>query len=99
MSVDPLALLAIFAMGVATYATRMTGALLLANAQPGPRLRAALDAVPVAILTAVIAPAVAAGGPPDWIAAAITVLAALRLPLLAVFAVGLVSVVVLRAAL
>lgn len=97
LDVDPVALLAIGGMGVATYATRLAGAMLLADARPGPKLKAALDAVPVAVLTAVIAPAIAAGGPPDWIAAAITVVAALRLPLLAVFSIGLASVIALRA--
>lgn len=47
----------------------------------------------------VIAPAVLSGGKPDWIAAAITAVAAFRLPLPATVVIGVVSVVALRAVL
>ena len=86
-------------MAVATYATRLLGVLLLSRYRPGPIVSAALDALPVAVLTAVIAPAVLSGGKPDWIAAGITTAAAFRLPLLATVAIGVASVVVLRAVL
>ncbi len=61
-------------------------------------MKAALDAMPAAILMAVIAPTVLATGRcRDVCAAAITAVAAmLRLPLIAVVIVGVVSVVVLR---
>ncbi len=98
MTVSLGSLLAIVGMALATYLTRALGVLLLSRYQPGPVVKAALDALPVAMLTAVIAPAVLSGGKPDWIAATITALAAFRLPLLATVAVGVVSVVLLRAA-
>lgn len=91
--------LGILAMAVATYATRIAGLWVVSHLRPTPVLTAALDAVPVAILTAVIVPAIARGGAPDLLAALVTLLAAFRLPLLATVAVGVVSVVALRAVL
>jgi len=96
VTVDPANLAAIVAMAIATYATRISGLWLVRVLKPGPVGQAALDAVPVAVLTAVIAPALFKGGAADMIAAAITIAAAARLPLLATVAVGVVSVVVLR---
>ncbi|MEZ5776068.1 MAG: AzlD domain-containing protein [Hyphomicrobiaceae bacterium] len=90
-------LLAFFAMGVATYATRLGGLWLVAALRPSRTVKAALDAVPVAVLTAVIAPEIVKGGPPDLIAAALTLLAAFRLPLLAAVALGVAAAVALRA--
>ncbi|MBL8789487.1 MAG: AzlD domain-containing protein [Rhizobiales bacterium] len=84
-------------MGCATYATRLSGYLLLRNARIEGRLKAALDAVPPAILTAVIAPAVLMQGWPERIAGAITLaVALLRAPFLVTIGAGVVSVVVLR---
>ncbi|MBI1384272.1 MAG: hypothetical protein GC150_05130 [Rhizobiales bacterium] len=96
MTVTPDSLLAILAMGLATYATRSAGVLLLSRIRPGRVLQAALDALPVAILTSVIAPSIASAGPATWLAALATAIAGFRLPLFATFAVGIVSVVVLR---
>jgi uncharacterized membrane protein len=96
MTVDPLNLIAILAMAAATYATRVGGLWLLRFVHVTPRVRASLDALPVAVLTAVIAPSLMKGGPADMIAAAITSLAASRLPLLAVVLIGVGSAVLLR---
>jgi uncharacterized membrane protein len=59
-------------------------------------MRSALDAVPPAVLMAVIAPTVFATGPAETIASAITLVAAFRLPLLTAVVIGVVSVVGLR---
>jgi uncharacterized membrane protein len=91
-------LLAIVAMGGATYATRAAGLFLAARLPKGGRTRAALDALPPAVLTAVIAPAVVAG-PAEAIAAAVTVLAAFRLPLVVTVAVGVAAAALARAVL
>lgn len=56
MKLDPLNLAAIIAMAVTTYATRVGGLWLLQFVKMTPRVQAALDALPVAVLTAVIAP-------------------------------------------
>jgi uncharacterized membrane protein len=89
--------LALFCMGLATYGTRLAGYWLLQGVEIKGRLRAAMDAVPPAILTAVIAPAVFLNGKAEMIAGAVTLVAAvLRLPLLLVIAVGVVTVAILR---
>jgi uncharacterized membrane protein len=87
---------AILAMAIATYLTRIAGVWLIARLRIAGRLQAALEAMPAAILTAVIAPTVLATGPAEFLAGVIAILAALRLPLLAVVAVGVAAVVVLR---
>lgn len=96
MSLDPHAVLAILAMALATYLTRVGGLWLLKLANVKGRTRAALDAVPPAVLMAVIAPTVFATGPAETIASGITLVAAFRLPLLAAVGIGVASVVVLR---
>jgi uncharacterized membrane protein len=96
--IDTATLLAILGMAIATYATRAGGYLLLGGVTVRGRLKAALDALPPAILVSVIAPTVVATGLPETIAAAITAAAAvLRLPMIAVIAIGVASVVALRA--
>lgn len=97
MNADPLTLLAIVGMALATYATRVSGLYLMRGITLTGRLKTALDALPPAILMAVIAPTILATGIAETIAAAITAAAALlRLPLVAVILTGVVSVVLLR---
>lgn len=98
MSVDPAALAAILAMAAATIFTRLAGLFLPAAALRHPRARAAFEAVPAAVLAALIAPTVLATGWPETAAAALTALAALRLPMIAVVAIGVVAAAALRAA-
>ncbi|MGB3719816.1 MAG: hypothetical protein DIU63_02125 [Proteobacteria bacterium] len=96
MKLDAANLAAIIAMALATYATRVSGLWLLRFVRVTPRMQAALDALPVAILTAVIAPALMKGGTADILAAGVTLLAASRLPLLATVILGVSSAVLLR---
>ena len=94
------ALLAIIGMGVATYLTRLSGFYLLRGLNLSGPMKAALDALPPAVLMAVIAPMILATGLAESIAAAITAVAAFfRLPLAVTIVVGIVSVVALRAVL
>jgi uncharacterized membrane protein len=88
--------LAIVAMAAVTYLTRISGMLLGDLLPRAGRFRHALDALPAAVLTAVIAPAVTAG-PAEMIAGAVTVLAATRLPMLGAIATGMASTALLRA--
>jgi uncharacterized membrane protein len=89
--------LAILGMALTTYATRLAGYWLLQGTEIKGRFKAALEAVPPAILTAVIAPTVFLQGPAEMISGAITLTAALfKLPLLATIAIGVGSVAVLR---
>ena len=97
MELDPITFLAILGMAVATYATRTAGFAFMRLMNVRGRIKAALDAMPPAILMAVIAPTVLATGIAETIAAVIAAIAAVfRLPLIAVVVIGVVSVVVLR---
>jgi len=96
MSVDPITLAAILAMAVVTYATRIAGIFVADRLVLTGRAKAAFDAIPPAVVVAVIAPTALTTGWAETIAAAITVVAATRLPLLATIAVGVASVVALR---
>jgi uncharacterized membrane protein len=89
-------LAAVLAMSVVTYATRLAGLLLVKHLVLSPRASAAFEAIPAAVLIAVIAPMLVATGKAETAAAVLTILAATRLPLVAVVAVGVVSVVALR---
>lgn len=94
---DTATLLAILGMAIATYATRVSGFYLLNGLNVTGRLKAGLDALPPAILMAVIAPTILATGPAETIAAAITAIAAyLKVPLALTIIIGVVSVVLLR---
>jgi uncharacterized membrane protein len=97
MSFDTTTVLAILAMAAVTYMTRIAGLFVADRLVLTGRAKAAFDAIPPAVLVAVIAPTALTTGWAEAIAAAITVVAAFRLPLLGTVAVGVMSVVVLRA--
>lgn len=96
MSVDLQVLLALLAMTAATYATRVAGFLMPGRLNLSPRMQAALDAIPAAVLISVIAPSMLATGWRETLASLIAALAATRLPLIAVVGVGVVAIVLLR---
>jgi uncharacterized membrane protein len=98
MSLDLSTFLAILAMAAATILTRVSGIFLLRYLTISEETREALDAIPPAVLMAVIAPTALATGWAETIACAATALAALRLPLLPSVGIGVTTVVVLRAA-
>ncbi len=59
----------ILAAGLATWLTRIGGDLVLSRFdRVHPRVEAALDAVPAAVLTTLFVPAATTGGPPEWAA-------------------------------
>lgn len=97
MSLDSHTLLAILGMAVVTYATRIAGLALAGRLALSERAQAAFDAIPPAVLVAVIAPSALATGWAETGAALLAALAAMRLPLLAVVLVGVAAVVGLRA--
>lgn len=78
MSVGLSAFLTILGMMGVTYATRITGYLLLRDRQLGSRARAVLEAMPGAVLISVIAPAFTSDQPADLIALAVTLAVATR---------------------
>jgi uncharacterized membrane protein len=96
MSLDGMTLVAILAMAAITYATRIAGLLLAERLVLRGRARAAFDAIPPAVLVAVIAPMALATGWAETAATAVTIIAAARLPLLATICVGVAAVVLLR---
>ena len=99
MQLDPLVLAAIAGMAAATYFTRFIGYWLVRRTTVSGRLAGALEAMPGAVLTAIIAPMAFATGAAESGAALLTVLLALRLPLVVAVAGGCLAVVVLRAVL
>jgi uncharacterized membrane protein len=94
---DPITLLAIALMALATYATRAGGLWLANRFDLSERAGAWLDAIPGAILVSLVAPTVLTGGLAGALAALAVVVVAVRsgsLPL--AMATGVVAVVVLR---
>jgi len=98
MTLDGTTLLAIALMGVVTYLTRIAGLLVAGRTRLEGRTRAAFGAVPVAVLTAVIAPTLLSSSVPESLAGIVTIAAAFRLPQLAAVIVGVAAVVLLRRA-
>ena len=87
----------ILACAVVTYLTRIGGHLLLSRFQRiHPRVEAALDAVPAAVLTTLVAPAAAGGGPIEWAALGVVALVMLRGGLSAAFFAGAATLILLR---
>ena len=87
--------LTVLGMALVTAACRFGGYFLISRHRPGPRLSAALSAVPGAVLTALIIPALSAG-PAETAAGIATLAVAWRLPPLAAIAIGTATVVLLR---
>lgn len=96
MTLEITTLIAILAMMAATVFTRLSGLLLLRYVTLTPRARRALDAIPPAVLVAVVAPTAFATGIAETVGCIVTAFAALRLPMLASAAIGVVTVALLR---
>ena len=72
MSLDPATLAAILAMAAITYGTRIAGLALAGHLRLTGRAKAAFDAIPAAVLVAVIAPMALTTGPAETGAAIVT---------------------------
>jgi len=96
MTFDPLTLAAIAGMAAVTFLTRIAGYWLVRRTTLGPRAQAALEAVPGAILAALITPMVLATGTAEFLAALVTIALASRFPTLVAVIGGVATVVVLR---
>ena len=89
--------IAILAGAALTYLTRIGGHLILSRFKVlHPRVEAGLNAVPAAVLTTLVAPAALTQGWPETVTLIVAGLAALRLPMLGMFALGWAVIVVLR---
>jgi len=95
---DPLLLATWLGMFAVTYATRIGGYWFVRRFPLSGRIKAGLEAVPMAVLTAIIAPTVLAAGPAETVAALVTLLLAWRQPVLVAVIGGVATVVLLRMA-
>ena len=87
-------------MAAVSYGIRVAGFLAGQRIQQHPRLRAALDQLPAAILIALVVPLLARGGLAEWLAAGVVAVLAWWVDFLLVpLAAGVVAVVLLRAVL
>lgn len=86
----------ILLMALTTYLTRIVGYVALRERPLSPRMLTVLESVPGCVLISVIAPAFVSSNPSNLLALAITLLAAMRLPLLPTVAVGVISTGLLR---
>ena len=98
MRLDPLLLATWLGMFAVTYATRIGGYWFVRRFPLSGRIKAGLEAVPMAVLTAIIAPTVLATGPAETVAALVTLLLAWRQPVLVAVIGGVATVVLLRMA-
>jgi uncharacterized membrane protein len=84
-------------LGLLTLATRAGGYLVLARFKRIPaRLEAALEAVPVAVISTLVVPPAFSGGLAEFATVAFAVIACLRLPSMVVIVAGLGLIVGLR---
>ena len=82
---------------IATYVTRFGGHFILSRfGSIHHRVEAALDAVPVAVMAALVAPALISKGPAEAIAVIVAALVSTRLSMIFTVAIGLATVVLLR---
>jgi len=96
----PEVLLAFLVMGAVSYAIRVAGFLAGGTLHRFPRLRAAIDQLPAAVLLALVAPQLLHGGAPERLAALVVAAVAWYVDILLVpLALGVAAVVLLRAAL
>lgn len=88
----------IVAAGVLTYGTRIAGHLLLSRLKSiPPRLEAALNAVPPAMLVTLVVPAFVEGGWPERGVILLAALLSLRLSVLSCVTIGVATIALLRA--
>lgn len=87
----------IVAGALVTYLTRVGGHIILSRFEHlHPRVETALNAVPAAVLTTLVAPAMLDAGPAEWGALVVAALVALRGSLMAMFFSGVAVLIVLR---
>ena len=88
----------IIAAAIVTYATRVGGHMVLCRFKRiPPRVDAALNAVPAAVLTTLVAPAAVSNGSAEVLTLAACLVIGLRVPMMAMFGIGWALIVALRA--
>jgi branched chain amino acid efflux pump len=73
VSIRPDVFAAILLMGVASHACRMAGFFLMRYIVITPRVKAWLNALPIALMGAILGPVAASGGPPEWTGLAVSI--------------------------
>lgn len=86
----------IAAGAVATYLTRIGGYLIVSRFTLNPRIEAALNAVPAAVLTTLVAPSMLNAGAYEWAALVTSGLASLYGGMVSVFFAGAIVLILLR---
>lgn len=95
----PINIWIILGAAIVTYATRVGGYLVLSRFKRiPPRVDAALNAVPAAVLTTLVAPAAVFGGGAEALTLFLCLIIGLRVPLMGMFAIGWMLIIALRAA-
>ena len=87
---------AIVVMAATTAITRLAGLFVPTGVAQRGRLKAAFQAMPVAVLVAIIAPSVLATGWPETLSAILVVVTAWRFPLIAAVVAGVAAAAGLR---
>ncbi len=83
---------------IGTYMTRIGGHVVLSRFKSiHPRVQAGLDAVPAAVLTTLVAPAVFESGPLEWLTIAVAGLIGWFTGITPMFLAGAVMIIALRA--
>ncbi len=67
LSLEPVVVGVVLAMAVVTYLTKVGGMWLVRHVELSERLEAGLSVLPGAIVIAILAPELAAGGPAEWV--------------------------------
>lgn len=93
---NPTHVAAILALAAVTYGCRISGLVVADRWRPRGRARAAFEAIPVAVLTAVIAPTLLVTGPAESLAGLAAIVAARRLSMLPTILIGVAAVIILR---
>lgn len=97
LSVDNQTLILLIMAALATYATRIGGYILMSSMKRiPPRVESALNAVPAAVLTTLVAPPFVNGGWDVRIAMVVAFVVCLRFPGLTILAAGWAAVMILR---
>lgn len=100
LSLDPAVVAVILGMAGVTYATKASGLWLVGRVDRSERMEAGIDVLPGAVVVSFVAPALANGGVPEWVAAAATLVTARKTGnLLASLAVGVGVVLAVRSVL
>ena len=89
----------ILAGAFVTYLTRIGGHLVLSRFETiHPRVEAALNAVPAAVIATLVAPAAVSNGTAEALTILVALIAGLRFPMMGMFLIGWAAIIAFRTA-